>query len=114
MSLFSLPYQAMMKAKGLYNINDNRKITILELGKAKDISADSLVDRSGKISVQGGGGGYLSNEISYRCILLRNKLGSTIPTGHIHTPRITGFDNKTNLAIIEQIKLMLINSITEI
>ncbi|ALO33780.1 hypothetical protein CMT41_02895 [Colwellia sp. MT41] len=112
--LFSLPYQAMMKANGKYKINDNRGVTILESGKAKDISANSLRELSDKVSVQGGGGGYLSNEISYRSIVLRNKLDSTIPTGHIHTPRISDFDGKTNQAIIEQIKAMLVNALSEI
>ena len=112
--LFSLPYQAMMKAKGHYKINDNRGVTILASGKAKDITANSLIELADKISVQGGGGGYLSNEISYRSIVLRNKLGSTIPTGHIHTPRVSSFDDKTNQAIIEQINAMLVNALTEI
>ena len=117
--LFSLPYQAMMKAKGKYKINDNRGVTILvsgkdESAKAEDITANNLAELSDKISVQGGGGGYLSNEISYRSIVLRNKLGSTIPTGHIHTPRISGFDEKINQAIIAQIEAMLIQALTEI
>ncbi len=112
--LFSLPYKAMMQAKGKYKINDNRGVTVLAQGEAKDISVNSLDELSGKISVQGGGGGYLSNEISYRSILLRNKLGSTIPTGHIHTPRISSFDDKTNQAIFLQIKAMLEKSLSEI
>lgn len=112
--LFSLPYQAMMQAKGKYKINDNRGVTILTDGKAKDITADTLAELSDKISVQGGGGGYLSNEISYRSIVLRNKLSSTIPTGHIHTPRISGFDVETNQAIIAQIEAMLVQTLTEI
>lgn len=108
---FSLPYQAMMKAKGAYQINDNRSITVLDSGKAKNISANALTELKGKISVQGGGGGYLSNEISYRSILLRNKLGSTIPTGHIHTPRIKDFDDETNQQIVNQIQAMLEKSL---
>lgn len=112
--LFSLPYQSMMKAKGPYKVNDNRGVTVLINNEAKDIVANSLSELSNKVAVQGGGGGYLSNEISYRSILLRNKLGSTIPTGHIHTPRIATFDNKTNQAIVEQIKAMLVNSLNEI
>jgi len=112
--LFSLPYQTMMKAKGPYKINDNRGVTILASGKAKDITTDTLAELAGKIAVQGGGGGYLSIEISYRSIVLRNRLGSTIPTGHIHTPRISEFDHKTNQVIIEQIKAMLVQSLAEI
>jgi len=112
--LFSLPYQAMMKAKGPYKINDNRGVTVLINNEPRDIIANSLSDLSDKVAVQGGGGGYLSNEISYRSIVLRNKLGSTIPTGHIHTPRISDFNAKTNQAIVEQIKAMLVLSLTEI
>ena len=112
--LFSLPYQAMVKAKGLYKINDNRSITILESGEAKDITANHLTELAGMISVQGGGGGYLSNEISYRSIVLRNRLNSSIPTGHIHTPRISGFDDKTNQAIIDQIKAMIVQALAVI
>jgi pyrrolidone-carboxylate peptidase len=57
--------------------------------------------------VEGSGGGYLSNEISYRAILLQNQLGSRIPTGHIHTPSIAGFEADTEAAIVEQVKAML-------
>jgi len=110
--LFSLPYQAMMKAKGPYKINDNRSVTVLESGKAKDLTVNSLTELVGKVSVQGGGGGYLSNEISYRSILLRNKLGSTIPTGHIHTPRISDFNVETNQTIVNQIQAMLEKSLS--
>jgi pyrrolidone-carboxylate peptidase len=117
--LFSLPYQAMMKAEGSYKINDNRGVTILVSGKslsskAEDITANSLSELTDKVSVQGGGGGYLSNEISYRSIVLRNRLGSTIPTGHIHTPRISGFDAEINRRIIAQIKAMLVQALAEI
>ena len=112
--LFSLPYQAMMKAKGPYKINDNRGVTILTSGKAEDIKANDLTELSDKISVQGGGGGYLSNEISYRSIVLRNRLDSTIPTGHIHTPRISGFDAEINKKIITQIEGMLVQALAEI
>jgi len=112
--LFSLPYQAMMKAKGPYKINDNREVTILALGKAEDIKANDLTELSDKVSVQGGGGGYLSNEISYRSIVLRNRLGSTIPTGHIHTPRISDFDAEINQKIITQIEAMLVQTLSEI
>jgi len=112
--LFSLPVHAMMKAKGPYKINDNRGVTVLQSGEAKDITVNSLAELTDKIAVQGGGGGYLSNEISYRSIVLRNRLGSTIPTGHIHTPRISGFDDKTNQAIIDQINAMLVQALAEI
>ncbi len=112
--LFSLPFKTMMQAKGAYKINDNRGVTILIDGQPKDITANSLAELSNKVSVQGGGGGYLSNEISYRSIVLRNRLGSTIPTGHIHTPRISAFDVDTNREILAQIEAMLVQALKEL
>ncbi|HEV3457789.1 MAG TPA: DUF4157 domain-containing protein [Thermoanaerobaculia bacterium] len=47
-------------------------------------------------AVAGSGGGYLSNEIFYRTILLRRQNGATIPMGHLHTPYMapeTGFSS---------------------
>jgi hypothetical protein len=43
----------------------------------------------GSIAVEGGGGGFLSNEIAYRVTRLRTSLSSTVPAGHIHVPRTT-------------------------
>jgi pyrrolidone-carboxylate peptidase len=107
---FSLPVTAMQKAVGHYKINDNKNITTLA-GKR---TAKSLVELATETSVQGSGGGYLSNEISYRSIVLRNKLNANLPVGHIHTPRIMAFEPATSKKIVEQIKLMLSFSLTEI
>jgi len=114
---FSLPYQAMMKAKGPYKINDNRVVTTLKRKSEKrnhKFTVTSLSDLANKVSVNGSGGGYLSNEISYRSILLRNRLGSDIPTGHIHTPSIRKFNADKNQQVIDQIKAMLTLALTEI
>jgi len=114
---FSLPYKAMMKAKGPYKINDNRMVTTLgseSERKNRKFTVTSLSDLANKVSVNGSGGGYLSNEISYRSILLRNRLGSDIPTGHIHTPSIRKFNADKNQQVIEQIKAMLTLALTEI
>jgi hypothetical protein len=111
---YSLPFQAMMQAKGDFKVKDNRGVTIFTSGKANDITAVNLAELSDKVSVQGGGGGYLSNEISYRSIRLRNILKSTIATGHIHTPSIKSFDRLTNKKITEQIEAMLILALPEI
>ncbi|WP_246058203.1 hypothetical protein [Litorilituus lipolyticus] len=108
--LFSLPVKAMQRAKGPYKINDNKKVTTM----SKTFSPQHLNELSGEIAVEGGGGGYLSNEISYRSILLRNKLSSSIPTGHIHTPRIKGFDKQVNQGIFLQIKAMLTEALSDI
>lgn len=42
-------------------------------------------------SRSGSGGAYLSNESAYRNTLLRDRLGLTIPAGHIHTPGMQNF-----------------------
>jgi pyrrolidone-carboxylate peptidase len=107
---FSLPVAAMQKALGDYNINDNKNITTLSGNR----TAKSLAELATKTSVQGSGGGYLSNEVSYRSIVLRNQLNANLPVGHIHTPRIKAFEPATSKKIVEQIKLMLSFALTEI
>jgi pyrrolidone-carboxylate peptidase len=100
---FSLPYAAMQQALGDYPINDRREVTTLE----KTFSPKSIEQLRWATAVRGGGGGYLSNEISYRSIRLRNRLGSTIPTGHIHTPRMPEYDEAMLEKIATQVTQML-------
>ncbi len=107
---FSLPVKQMQQAKGPFPINDNHKVVTLE----KAFEPQSLKELEGAIAVKGGGGGYLSNEISYRSIRLRDELNSDIPTGHIHTPRIQQFEPETEAKIVKQIKAMLEQSLVAI
>jgi hypothetical protein len=100
----------MMQAKGNYKINYNGKISTLK----GSFSAQSLRELEGETSVQGSGGGYLSNEISYRSIVLRNTYNPILPVGHIHTPRIKAFEPKATEKILEQIKAMLTLSVPSI
>ncbi|AUL74712.1 hypothetical protein ATS72_014475 [Pseudoalteromonas sp. 13-15] len=104
---FSLPVNYMQNAKGPYKVIDNREVTTLE----KTYKAGSYGELKNSIAVNGGGGGYLSNEISYRSIRLRDALNSSIPTGHIHTPRIQQFEPETEAKIVNQIKAMLEQSL---
>ena len=104
---FSLPVNYMQNAKGPYKVIDNREVTTLE----KTYKAPSYGELKNSIAVNGGGGGYLSNEISYRSIRLRDALNSSIPTGHIHTPRIQQFEPETEAKIVNQIKAMLEQSL---
>jgi len=104
---FSLPVKQMQQAKGPFKINDNHKVITLE----KAFEPKSLAELEGAIAVKGGGGGYLSNEISYRSIRLRDELNSDIPTGHIHTPRIAQFEPETEAKIVKQIQAMLERSL---
>lgn len=104
---FSLPVQAMQQAVGPYKVIDNNKITTLE----KTFKAKNLTELEHQTAVSGSGGGYLSNEISYRSIRLKNQLNSDIPTGHIHTPRIQQFEPEVEKKIIMQISSMLEHSL---
>ncbi|MCV6603661.1 MAG: hypothetical protein OIF34_00035 [Porticoccaceae bacterium] len=106
---FSLPVIEMQKAAGKYKINDNHSVETLEKGQ---FDAQALAELAGSTAVQGGGGGYLSNEISYRSIRLRNMLGSEIATGHIHTPVLTSSTPAVAEPIIAQIRAMLERALT--
>ncbi|WP_335917501.1 hypothetical protein [Shewanella chilikensis] len=101
---FSLPVAAMQSINDRWKVNDNHTVSTLSRG---EFQASSLSELQNSTSVEGSGGGYLSNEISYRAILQQNQLGSRIPTGHIHTPSIAGFEPATEAAIVEQVKAML-------
>ncbi|MDH3642968.1 MAG: hypothetical protein OES38_12780 [Gammaproteobacteria bacterium] len=101
---FSLPAAAMVKASGDWTIRDNRNVQTVESGA---LEASSLSRLLGETAVRGSGGGYLSNEISYRSIRLRNELGLTIPIGHIHTPSVRGYQETDERRIVAQISRML-------
>ena len=98
---FSLPITAMLKGAGKYQVNDNRTISTLSGGTFK---GQLLADIVKQTSVSGSGGGYLSNEISYRSILLRDQYYSTLPVGHIHTPKIKAFNQQVLMDIVKQTK----------
>lgn len=100
---FSLPVEVMQKADTHFKVIDNRKISTL----TSKLEPDTLSELAGKVSVSGSGGGYLSNEISYRSILIRNRYNPILHVGHIHTPRIAAFEPKISIIITEDIKKIL-------
>ncbi|NRB25376.1 hypothetical protein [Shewanella sp.] len=105
---FSLPVAAMQSVQGgavKWQVNDNHSVTTLARG---EFNASSLFELQAATSVEGSGGGYLSNEISYRAVLLQQQFNSEIPVGHIHTPRVKGYDAKAETDIVEQIRAMVI------
>ncbi|WNC71753.1 hypothetical protein RGQ13_16775 [Thalassotalea psychrophila] len=108
---FSLPIAAMQKAKGKYQVIDNAAIETLQKGK---FTASSLADLANQTAVQGSGGGYLSNEISYRSILIRNQFNPKLPVGHIHTPRIKDWQKVEVQGIVDQIEQMFIQALVAI
>jgi pyrrolidone-carboxylate peptidase len=101
---FSLPVSAMTAVKGPWKVTDNRQVTSLARGT---FEAKSLMELASEVSVEGSGGGYLSNEISYRSLLLKQQWGLTIPVGHIHTPRVSGHDAQNEAKIVEQVRAMV-------
>ncbi|MCF1427309.1 MAG: hypothetical protein LPD71_12550 [Shewanella sp.] len=96
---FSLPAQAMTQVQGRWSVNDNHTVTTAEKGQ---FDAQSIGELTQATSVEGGGGGYLSNEISYRALRLQVLMNSPIPTGHIHTPSIKGHEPQTEQQIVAQ------------
>ncbi len=96
---FSLPAGEMKKCKGGFPVNDNRTVTTQEQG---EFEAASLASLESETAIFGSGGGYLSNEISYRVIRYIQEKGRPIPAGHIHTPRMQGYDKSTVENITEQ------------
>jgi pyrrolidone-carboxylate peptidase len=107
---FSLPIVAMQKGAGKYQVNDNRNVSTLE----KSYPAQSLAEIENKTSVSGSGGGYLSNEISYRSILLRERYNPLLPVGHIHTPRIKSFDQRALMDIVNQTKDIITQGVAKL
>ena len=73
----------MLEIEGDYPVRDNRNVTTLEF----ELAAQQLADLTAATAVNGGGG-YLSNEISYRVIQRLSKFGGRVRSGHIHVPRI--------------------------
>ncbi|NKF49284.1 hypothetical protein G3R49_01655 [Shewanella sp. WXL01] len=101
---FSLPVAAMQAVKGNWAVNDNHQVTTTSGGQFDAKSIHSLQNAT---SVEGSGGGYLSNEISYRSLLLRSQFDFDIPVGHIHTPRVKGHDSQVEGDIVEQVRAMV-------
>ncbi|MGI2258888.1 hypothetical protein [Shewanella sp. GXUN23E] len=96
---FSLPAQAMTQVQGRWPVNDHHTVTTSQKGEFSPLSIGELQQAT---SVEGGGGGYLSNEISYRALRLQVLMNSPIATGHIHTPRVQGYEPKMEQEIVEQ------------
>ncbi len=107
---FSLPATVMVKALGDFKINDNHKVTTTEMS----FSPSGLNELSQSVSVQGSGGGYLSNEVSYRSLVLRDMYNPKLPVGHVHTPRFSGFKPEKTEQIIKQIKSIISMAVLEL
>jgi pyrrolidone-carboxylate peptidase len=101
---FSLPAAAMTAVEGPFPVRDNRTVTTLEDGEFEAPDLDAL---AGRTAVRGGGGGYLSNEISFRTVRLVRERDRPVAVGHLHTPRMAGHDAETVAAVVTQIETLL-------
>ena len=97
----SLPRQSFGEGQdwGPWAIKQNHEIETQERGR---FDAASFNQTTGQIGRQGSGGGFLSNEISYRSIRCVGSIYPEAQIGHIHVPRVEGFDEKTETAILQQ------------
>lgn len=101
---FSLPVAAMTKIQSPYPVTDNHNVATLENG---GFAATTLLSLTGQTAVSGSGGGYLSNEISYRTVRLVRSHNRDIAVGHIHTPRIEAFNQDTIKLISNQVRAII-------
>lgn len=102
---FSLPAKAMLAVQHPYAVHDNRWVRIVPNTR---LAAGGLAALAHKTSVEGSGGGYYSNEISYRALRLRDTLGlADLPMGHIHTPAIAAPDPAVLKPITEELRALL-------
>ena len=98
---FTLPAAAMAATPGRWKVRDNRRVISLERGEVTPGSLAALRDLT---AVAGSGGGYLSNEVAYRALKLRERLGASFAVGHLHTPRVDGYDADAERAMVAQIR----------
>lgn len=102
---FSLPATSMSKVSGDWNVLDNRQVSTKENG---DFDALSLEEIKGQTAVNGSGGGFLSNEIAYRTLLLQSRLDRQFPLGHLHVPRISDFEPQTLSNMTAQTRALIV------
>ena len=101
---FSLPAANMSAVGGRWPIRDNRRVTSVERGT---FTAACLRDLAEETAVRGSSGGYLSNEITYRSLLLQRRLGVEFPLGHLHTPALRGHDAALEGDIVDQVRQII-------
>jgi len=82
----SLPHEQMLAANGQpFTVRRNPSVREIPAGSTNPMLRPDG-PTAGSVAVEGGGGGYLSNEVAYRATLLRDLLDPGVPGGHLHTP----------------------------
>ncbi|MFI1866440.1 pyroglutamyl peptidase [Streptomyces jumonjinensis] len=94
----TLPHTAIVAAPtGRFPVYDNTSVLEIPAGGTAPVRSPGG-PTPGSTAREGAGGNYLSNEIAYRATLLRDRLGLTIPGGHVHTPVLQfGAGNTTEI-----------------
>ncbi|MFI2210733.1 pyroglutamyl peptidase [Streptomyces sp. NPDC020141] len=94
----TLPHTAIVAAAtGRFPVYDNTSVKEIPAGGTTPVTSPAG-PTPGSTAREGGGGNYLSNEIAYRATLLRDRLGLTVPGGHVHTPVLEfGAGNTTEI-----------------
>lgn len=104
---FTLPAEDMVSVSGFFPIKDKRIVTT----KNGSVEVIALTELINEVAVKGSGGGYISNEVAYRTLHLRDLYNPILPVGHIHTPSIRGYDKKKIELILSQFKRMLTQAV---
>lgn len=101
----SLPSTPFSESSGFgpWKTKFNAEIETVEQGL---FEASTLEDLQNQTAKQGSGGGFLSNEISYRSLLWQKRRGTSIPMGHIHVPKMKGYDPVVITRMLEQFRLI--------
>jgi pyrrolidone-carboxylate peptidase len=112
----ALPAHAIRAALGRSQaLNEETGFMEIRPGESRPVPGGNQ-PTAGSRPVEGSGGGFLSNEIFYRTLLLRREAGAALPVGHLHTPYLappgnsvesrTRFANQRR-AIVETIEKIL-------
>nr|WP_083466586.1 pyroglutamyl peptidase [Kibdelosporangium sp. MJ126-NF4]CEL16908.1 putative secreted protein [Kibdelosporangium sp. MJ126-NF4]CTQ91863.1 putative secreted protein [Kibdelosporangium sp. MJ126-NF4] len=113
----TLPYEKIVAAStGRFPVFDNTSVTEIRPGTTTPVVSPTG-PTPGSTARAGGGGSYLSNEISYRTTLLRDALKLTLPGGHVHTPVLQfSPDNTTAVSdpVLEQNRADIVAQIRRI
>ena len=99
-SLPSTPFSESSRF-GPWQTKFNAEIETREGGVFEALTLEDLQNQTAK---QGSGGGFLSNEISYRSLLWQKRRGTSIPMGHIHVPKMAGYDSRMLSQILDQFR----------
>lgn len=94
----TLPFATIVGANtGRFPVFDNTTVVEIPAGATTPVTQPNG-PTPGSVARQGGGGNYLSNEISYRTTLLRDAVRANVPGGHVHTPVLQfGAGNTTEI-----------------